>query len=376
MDCDPVLWKIAPHTTAKHTILKRYIEAWAPILSQSGRDKKLVYIDGFAGPGEYEDGEDGSPVVVLKALKNHSRQKDFKAEFVNVFIEICNERAQHLQDTIRRRVEPLPPWIKYDIDVKDFNQDVGELIRDIEAKGLSLAPALSFVDPFGWKDLNYDILSDLMKFNKGELLITFMAGFLERFVWDKAHLPSIKQLFSDEQIETIQKSANQEKSVMELFLANLTSKIAAKTNGAQIWHLAFSAYNANNRLEYYLIYLTKSCAGFVAMKSAMYNVSSDASYKFSDFDFDPSQKTLVNYGVEERWIDLASKEVMENLEKLRSIGLTSVPVSRVKNFIKCSTVWKFNNAILQKLEKEGKIRVIIPDRIDQTFPDRGYITIA
>jgi hypothetical protein len=43
------VWKIDPHTQAKHRILQRYLQAWLPIMSKyNGR---LVIVDGFAGPG-------------------------------------------------------------------------------------------------------------------------------------------------------------------------------------------------------------------------------------------------------------------------------------------------------------------------------------
>jgi len=376
MDCNPILWKIAPHTNAKHQILRRYIEAWAPILSQGGNDARLVYIDGFAGPGEYADGEDGSPIVVLKALKNHSLRNNFKSEFVNIFIEICKERADHLRKVIKNRVEPLPNWIKYKIHVEDFNRDIQELMKYLENNNLRLAPALTFVDPFGWKDLDYDVLSDLMKFEKGELLITFMAGFLKRFMWDEAHMPSIKKLFSDDQIDKIKKPDDQERLIMEFFLENLKERIKLKTNGANIWHLAFSAYNGANNLEYYLIHLTKSSKGFYAMKQAMYNVSHDGSYKFSDFDFDPNQRTLVDYGAEESWIDVASEDAMRYISSLTSEGIKEIPISVIKDHVKYSTYWIYYNAILDKLEKDKKIQVInCENRRKGTFPDRCKISM-
>jgi three-Cys-motif partner protein len=33
---------------------------------------KVVFIDGFSGTGRFEDGSDGSPVVALKTLLNHT----------------------------------------------------------------------------------------------------------------------------------------------------------------------------------------------------------------------------------------------------------------------------------------------------------------
>src|SRR5580704_5033889 len=58
------IWPLEPHTRAKHEILKRYLQAWMVILSQ-GRFPEILYIDGFAGPGEYSGGEVGSPIIAL-----------------------------------------------------------------------------------------------------------------------------------------------------------------------------------------------------------------------------------------------------------------------------------------------------------------------
>lgn len=65
------IWELEPHTAAKHAILRRYLSAWLPILSHGGF-QKLAYIDAFSGPGSYVGGEDGSPVIALKAMLEHA----------------------------------------------------------------------------------------------------------------------------------------------------------------------------------------------------------------------------------------------------------------------------------------------------------------
>ena len=61
------IWPIEPHTCAKHQILRKYLDAWLPILGTY--NKRIVYIDGFAGPGEYKGGEPGSPIIALEAAR-------------------------------------------------------------------------------------------------------------------------------------------------------------------------------------------------------------------------------------------------------------------------------------------------------------------
>ena len=87
-------WLIEPHTRAKHEILRRYLQAWVPILGQSGFSE-VVYIDGFAGPGRYSEGEDGSPIIALnEALQQSSL---IRPEMTFLFVESRRDRAEMLR---------------------------------------------------------------------------------------------------------------------------------------------------------------------------------------------------------------------------------------------------------------------------------------
>jgi three-Cys-motif partner protein len=78
-------WNLAPHTAAKLEILGAYLRAWFPILGRSANFDRIIYIDGFAGPGRYKQGEDGSPIIALKAAIDALTgqiQKPFEFHFV------------------------------------------------------------------------------------------------------------------------------------------------------------------------------------------------------------------------------------------------------------------------------------------------------
>jgi three-Cys-motif partner protein len=91
-------WQLEPHTAAKHAILRRYLSAWLPILSQ-GSFGTVVYIDAFAGPGVYSGGEDGSPVIALKELIGHRAELTAKAVFH--FVELDDDRAAMLEQRVK-----------------------------------------------------------------------------------------------------------------------------------------------------------------------------------------------------------------------------------------------------------------------------------
>jgi hypothetical protein len=75
---DPILWNLEPHTAAKHRVLRSYLDGWIAAMGQqalrvaTAERPRLLFVDGFAGPGRYATGEPGSPLIMLEALLEHS----------------------------------------------------------------------------------------------------------------------------------------------------------------------------------------------------------------------------------------------------------------------------------------------------------------
>jgi three-Cys-motif partner protein len=93
---DKTVWNAEPHTVAKHIILQTYLGAWFPILAKfNGR---IIYVDGFAGPGRYADGEVGSPIIALDWARTH--RASLSGELVFYFIEKDRDRAENLRKEV------------------------------------------------------------------------------------------------------------------------------------------------------------------------------------------------------------------------------------------------------------------------------------
>jgi three-Cys-motif partner protein len=92
---DETIWDLDEHTKAKHEILSNYLGGWFPILARwSGR---IVYIDGFAGPGVYSKGEEGSPIIALRTASEHLLRPHTWSEMIFIFIEKDTERDNFLE---------------------------------------------------------------------------------------------------------------------------------------------------------------------------------------------------------------------------------------------------------------------------------------
>jgi three-Cys-motif partner protein len=103
------IWALEPHTKARHELLRHYLGAWFPILSSSGR-QRIVFLDGFAGPGIYKGGEPGSSIIALDVLLGHPHFGRWNTEFVFLFLEPHAQRYASLLERLELRRQRQGGW--------------------------------------------------------------------------------------------------------------------------------------------------------------------------------------------------------------------------------------------------------------------------
>jgi len=369
MDLDEnVLLEFHPHTHAKHEILRRYIAAWMPILTIGGFHGRILYIDGFAGSGQYKDSDElGSPQIALDSVLGNKVFDKIKSEIGMIFIEANGKRAEHLKSILDLKYK-LPKNVRYYVIQEEFNKEMNNLLEDLDKENKRLAPTFCFVDPYGWSDLDYDVLARFMKEKKAELFITFMVGFLSRFTSDE-RLISIKKLFSEEQLATIDGATEKHLTISTIFLNNLKSKISTLDPDKKIYALSFRTIDQHNNTMYYLLYLTSHHKGFEVMKEAMFEVGKGDKYLFSDYDFNPNQRSIMDYTDETIWAKEAGEEIHNKLLNKTMSG------KEVRSYVILNTKWIYRGSILKYLEEKKKI--VVSDRTRQyTYPKGCKITFV
>ncbi len=281
-------WPIPPHTTIKHAILRRYLEAWLPIVGRW--NSKLVYIDGFAGPGRYEGGEDGSPIVAVKTVRAHPALKAPRddGQVLFVFIEEKQDRAADLTRELSA-LGTLPSWITVlPVRVGTFKQHVEKMLNDIEAAGLKLAPTFAFIDPFGFA-VPMDLIRRIAQYPSCECLISFMYESVNRFLGKPDLEANFNQLFATNEWREIVKlddAAARHRRLVALYRQQL--KLYAGFTHVR----TFEMVGAGNQTEYHLFFGTKSDKGLSEMKKAMWKGDPIGGQRFSDRT--ANQLTLLN----------------------------------------------------------------------------------
>lgn len=269
--------KMVPHTAAKHLLLKKYLNAWFPILGK--HHGRINYIDGFAGPGEYEDGEAGSPILAIEAAKAHvakgTLQSNVNINFI--FVEADSEYANHLRS--RLKTLTIPAQFKVGVIPGEFANVIGGILDQIEQEKKQIAPTFAFVDPFGFSGIPFTLMTRILAYARCEVFINIMVEFINRFLEhpnDKVvgHFPTT--FGTDEVLRIATQSGDRVKALLSLYKKQLQAK--AKFVGQ------FDMHGRKDQKTYSLFFASNSPLGFEKMKEAMWSVDKAEGGKFSDFE--------------------------------------------------------------------------------------------
>jgi three-Cys-motif partner protein len=351
------VWQMDPHTQSKHTILRRYWEAWLPIMTRF--NQRVLYIDGFAGPGSYAGGEDGSPLIALKSARDHHARP--KSEVVFTFIEKDKERFDHLLQTIEQIKPTLPQNFRVHCANGTFDDQMTEVLNGLEQQRTQLAPSLVFIDPFGFSHTPFRTVQRIMQNPRCEILVTFMYEEINRFLSHPSHVETYDQLFGTDEWRAVLGISDPDvrrRMIHDIYRDQLR-------NAGVEYVRSFEMLNLGNRTDYFLFFGTHSLRGLEKMKEAMWKVDPSGTFQFSDFT--DANRTMKLFS------DQPDFEALKKMIVARFNG-TDVPIKDLSNFVLSDTPFlgtHFKTQILKPMELQGELSVLRAKvgRRQGTFPD-------
>lgn len=272
------LWDLDRHTLAKHTILRKYLDAWLPILGGGAYPSQhLILIDAFAGPGRYTGGEEGSPLLMIRAYLDHRGKIAARPHFF--FIERDAARVKHLRGEVAQI--DLPSHVEVAVIEGSFDPEFPNLVERLEKAFGQLPPTFAFIDPFGAGDLPVALSSPLLDVPKCEVLAYFPTSFIARFGEQFEFEPVMESLFGGGGWrETFAPSVDFEqrkRMLLDMFMDEMRARVPyvrafeitpAHEAGANTYHLVFGTANADQ--------------GVRKMKDAMWRVDRLGGQTFRD----------------------------------------------------------------------------------------------
>lgn len=167
------------HSQAKVEFYKTYLERYVAILCQSHFIKHIRIYDVFCGMGIYEDGGKGSPVVAYDTIKGiyetHKIVNDTKISL------IVNDKSETRIAKVKEYIDSNRH--SYCV-VRPYNLEINRLFETIVPEINNTPPDtrnLVFIDPYGYKDIKKELLLEIMKNGRSEIILFLPISHMQRF---------------------------------------------------------------------------------------------------------------------------------------------------------------------------------------------------
>jgi len=155
---------------AKDVIIRDFAPVFLKALSRIG---DVTIIDAYAGPGKYEDGSIGSPLIFLEEANKLYKQRLLSIRTNFIFIE----REEEYLNILRKAITELTKDSRIGIDIRygDADKLLPDIFQEIESE--SQNPVFLYLDPWGLKGIRKDIVIEFLKLRRKrrpvEILLRF-----------------------------------------------------------------------------------------------------------------------------------------------------------------------------------------------------------
>jgi three-Cys-motif partner protein len=333
----------------KAEIVSRYFWVWAKIImatmkAGAGRNKRIAYIDLFAGPGRYMDGTQSTPVMILEKAV---RDPEMSQMLVTMFNDVNSDNTASLEATIK--LIPNIEKLKYKPLI--YNNEVGDNIVQMFEQ-TKLIPTLFFVDPWGYKGLSLRLINSVLKDWGCDCIFFFNYNRINMGLNNEDVEDHMNALFGEDRAKELRTQLDGlDSKERELTIVNELAQALKKMGGKFVLPFRFRN-EAGSRTSHHLIFVSKHFKGYEVMKDVMARESSTIEQGVASFEYSPaSERQPLLFAFRPRPIDelkgallkdFAGRTLtMENTYEIHSID---TPYTRAN----------YKEA-LKQLEAEGKI---------------------
>ncbi len=306
------MWNPKEHSQIKESILEKYLGVW--YMKITYRFRRAYYVDTCSGPGVFDNGIHGSPMIALKnAFEAWKKHPSCGYEFV-----FCDAKA----DVLRRLKENITSFLScfesgFNSAVQihfhecDFLEKFDMILNEAKKKETA---AFLFIDPFNASTVPFEAIEKAMKGISTEVLFNFMHSDINRN----------KRLMNSEKTERIMgKGYDQEKLKSVPIIRDRYISDLRERTGAYVTY--YTMKTPSESPLYDLIHLTKHCDGLSIMKEVMSSLSKSPHYFSNDERYAKDQLTI-----------FVPRSRDSFFEVLKSVcGSEQIRVERLYNEIMC-----------------------------------------
>jgi three-Cys-motif partner protein len=269
----------------KATIVSKYFWAWAKVIMPTAaktRERKIAYLDLFAGPGRYKDGSKSTPILILEQAVADPNMRE-------MLVTVFNDKDEKHHRDLERSIAGIQgiETLRYKPVV--LNEEVGEhMVKHFESE--KLVPTLFFVDPWGYKGLSLKLVNSVLKNWGCDCIFFFNYNRINMGLSNPIITEHMNALFGPiraNELRSELESLNPEERELTI-VEDICNALDA---GKNRYVLPFRFRNdKGTRTSHHLIFVSKHFRGYEIMKGVMAKESSTRDQGVPSFEYSPADE--------------------------------------------------------------------------------------
>lgn len=180
----------AEKSRVKSLIVTDFFKAYFPIIDRVYKSD-VWYLDLFAGPGRYEDGEASTPLQLLDVVQGF-RDDNIRQKLRIVF----NDKDAAYTGTLQQNIDAHPVISQLRHKPQVLNKSAGEI--DLSSYTRGNLPIFTFIDPWGYKDVSAEQVWTLVRNLGSDCVIFFNANRILQDLSKPANVQDFQSMFGAE----------------------------------------------------------------------------------------------------------------------------------------------------------------------------------
>lgn len=262
----------------KASIVSEYFPQYCRIIRKRHEPEMFRYIDLFAGPGIYEDGNVSTPIMLARSIAQDYSLKD-KVQFVFNDLYFSEELRANFEAEFPRGTFPKKAYFM-DKEVGVYENIYAYLEKSTMKLGANgktwwnEQPSLLFFDPFGYRGMRTVTLAKFLK-NWGNEIFLFINTKRINPALENEQFEELMRLWFPTRFDTLKVEIRKQTSVparLEYILTSLREEfVKLLGDNRPVYCCAFRFQEEDSRTtSHYILHITKGFRGYDLCKS-VYN---------------------------------------------------------------------------------------------------------
>jgi len=254
----------------KASIVSEYFPKYCSIIVRKHVPEKIGYLDLFSGPGMYEDGNPSTPILIAR---NCLKDEGLKNRVWMVFNDKCY--SEQLKENFNKEFPEGTFKYKphFGHSTVGESQEINDFIVKNTCKGrFNEQPSVLFIDPWGYKGIETNVLSQFLSYWGNELFIFINSKRINPALENDKFEEPMRCLFPNSydkvKVEIRNKRTVSER--LQFIIDNLGKEYEALLK-SRVYYTAFKFQEEDiETTSHFILHLTKNSRGFDLVKQ-IYN---------------------------------------------------------------------------------------------------------